>query len=90
MRPSSVLPSSTVILDPHTPTTPILQLRKPRLRKEEPLAQKSHTISSSSDSQVRAGKEKPRVSVGEGDSPKFIGRQAAGEGADKRRGGVIT
>ena len=78
MRPSPVLPSSTIILDPHTPTTPILQMRKPRLRKEKPLAQ-SHT-SSSSHLQVRAGKEDPRVSVGEGGLPRFIGQQAAGEG----------
>lgn len=35
---------------------------------------------------MRAGKENPRDSVEEGDFPKFIGQQAAGEGAERGGG----
>lgn len=44
MRPSPVLPSSTIILDPHTPTTPILQTRKPEAQKGETTDPVTHLL----------------------------------------------
>lgn len=75
----SAPPSSTVTLDPRTPAAPILQMRTPRLRKEDPLAQgptppPRHTCRGGQ------GRKTPGAAWGRGDSPKFIGRQAAGEG----------
>lgn len=73
MRPSSVLPSARIILDPHTPTAPIWQIRKPRLR-EKPLAQ-SHTPPPNLTCRRGQGRKSPGPAWGRGTLLSLLGNR---------------